>query len=269
VRAHRPSLSARRVAAQRLRLERTRASTPGGDVRGERALYRDVRGRGVSALPTGRPAGTAQRTSFVDNEVARAVGHGVEQVVLVGAGYDGRALRFAGATQWFEAERPAVLEDKRRRLAELGIEPSRVAYLGLDFGADDLGTALQGAGHRADAPSLFVCEGLFASLSLEAIASLCESMRTRAPNGSVLVSTFRVEPEPVGGASAAVRTAADQLLRVAGAPRRSEFRPGDPEKLMVVTGWRAVRSQRTDAGGLHPGAHVLALAATAAPAGPR
>jgi methyltransferase (TIGR00027 family) len=264
--ARRPSLTARRTAAHRLRLERTRASTPGGDVRGERALYRDVRGRGVFALPLGRAAGVTERTSFVDNEVAGAIGHGMEQVVLVGAGYDGRALRFAGAARWFEVDHAATVEDKQHRLRALGVEASPVEYLGIDLAADDLDTALEAAGHRADAPSLFVCEDLFASLALETIASLCEALRARAADGSVLVSTFFVMPDPAGAtASAALRTAADLLLRVAGEPRRGEFRPGDPEKLMVVTGWRAARSQRIDAGRLHPGAHLLALAATPAP----
>jgi methyltransferase (TIGR00027 family) len=191
----------------------------------------------------------------------------LEQVVLVGAGYDGRALRFAGSTRWFETDDSVTLEDKQRRLAALGVDVPPVVYLGLDLRADDIDSALKAAGHRADAPSLFVCEDLFASLTLETTASLCETLRARAADGSVLVSTFFVTPEPAGvTAPAALRTAADLLLRVAGEPRRTEFRPGDPEKLMVVTGWRAARSQRTDAGRLHPGACLLAVAATPAPA---
>ena len=264
--ARRPSFTARRAAADRLRLERTRPSTPGGDVRGERALYLDVRGRGVF-LPLGRSAGLAERTRFVDNEVAGAIGRGLEQVVLVGAGYDGRALRFAGSMRWFEMDNAATLEDKQRRLAALGVDAPLVAYLGLDLRADDIDSALKAAGHRADAPSLFVCEDLFTSLALETTASLCQTLRACAADGSVLVSNFVVTPEPAGAsASAAHRTAADLLLRVAGEPRRTEFRPGDAEKLMVVTGWRAARSQRTDAGRLHPGARLLAMTATPAPA---
>jgi methyltransferase (TIGR00027 family) len=272
MRTGRPAAAERWAATQRLRLERTRASTPGGDIHGEHALYRTVRGHGPAfALPLDRPAGFARRTTFVDSEVADARGRGVDQVVLLGAGYDGRALRFAGGTRWFEVDHPALQDDKRRRLEALGLASPApaVTHVGLDPAVDDVGAALEAAGHRADAPSLFVCEGLFPHLALAAIASLCEALRARAPEGSVLASTFLVAPEPgtgVGGSVAAAgRRAADLLSALGGAPRRSEFRAGDPHKLMVVTGWRVGRSQRTGPARLHPGAHLLALSATPAP----
>ena len=143
----RPSLQARWVAAQRLRLERTRPSTPGGDVEAERRLYRAVAG-GVS-VPVGRSSALAQRTQVIDAEVARALGRGTAQVVLLGAGDDGRALRFGGgAVRWFEVDRPAAQADKRRRLHALDIATTGTTYVGLDLLADDLGAALAGGRPR-------------------------------------------------------------------------------------------------------------------------
>jgi methyltransferase (TIGR00027 family) len=257
VRAGRPSLTARWVAADRDRLADSRPSTPSGDGRGERVLYRDV--RGLFAVPWGRPTGLAQRTAFVDNEVAGAIGRGTDQIVLVGAGYDGRALRFAGATRWFEVDRPPTLADKQRRLHVLGLRPPRVTYIGVDLMTGDLDGALDDAGHRAERPSLFVCEGLFAYLTLETIASLCTALRARAAAGSVLVSTILVVPQT--GRWATLRALLDPLFGVIGEPRRSEFFAGDAEKLMVVTGWRVSRSQRAPASRLAQGAYSMALAA--------
>jgi methyltransferase (TIGR00027 family) len=257
MRTGRPSLTARWVAAHRARLEGTRPSTPTGDVRGEGALYRDV--RGIFVVPVGRPAEVARRTAFIDSEVAGAIGRGVDQVVVLGAGYDGRALRFSGTTRWLEVDLPAPQADKRRRLAALGIERAPVAYAPVDLLSGDLDAALDEAGHRADAPSLFVCEGLFASLTLEAIASLCETLRARAPEGSVLVSTYLVSPE-TGRRGATPRALRGMLLQLIGERRRSEFFAGDAEMLMVVTGWRVARSQRAPEGWLGQGSSV-ALAA--------
>jgi len=232
-------------------------------VAGEHALYRDV--RGIVALPLGRPTTMAERTVFVDNEVARAIGHGVDQIVLLGAGYDGRALRFGGgATRWYEVDDSRTEDDKRRRLASLGVEPSSVTSIGLDLmaahGPADLGEALAAAAHDPDRPSLFVCEGLFASLSLEVIASLCTTLRARAPEGSALVATVLVVPE-TGSRGQALRGAVDLLRRVTGEARRSELYPGDAQKLMVVTGWRVARSQVSTAGRFAQGSHLLLLAA--------
>ena len=271
MRAGRPSLTARWVAANRVRLERRRPSTPEGDVAGERALYHNV--GGPFALPLGRPTAMAARTAFVDNELARAVGHGVDQIVLLGAGYDGRALRFGGAaTRWFEVDHPGTQDDKRRRLASLGVEPSSVTYIGSDLMTahepEDLGEAMAAAAHDPVRPSLFVCEGLFASLSLEVIASLCTTLRARAAEGSALVATVLVVPE-TGSRGQALRGAVDLLRRVTGEARGSEFYPGDAQKLMVVTGWRVARSQVSTPGRVVRGSHLLVLAAEPDPRWPR
>ena len=247
-------------------------------MQGERALYRDVRRRGFALpLTLDGPATFARRTAFIDQEVAAALGRGIDQVVLVGAGYDGRSLRFAGTTRWFEVDHPATVDDKQRRLALLGFPPSpetaslvRVDLVTGGSGAiAGLGDALQAAGHRAEKPSLFVCEGLFPHLALDTVASLCEALRTRAPDGSVLASTFLVMPDPgAGGVSAsaatALRASADLLLKAGGQPRQSDLQSGDPEKLMRVTGWHVTRVQPTGRGRLYRGAHLLALSATPA-----
>ena len=127
-----PSLTTRWVAAQRIRLERTRPSTPGGDVAAERRFYRSLAG-GVS-VPLGRAAALARRTQVIDAEVARALGHGTAQIVLLGASDDGRALRFGGgAVRWFEVDRPQAQADKRHRLGALGISTPATTYVGLDL----------------------------------------------------------------------------------------------------------------------------------------
>ena len=253
----RPSLTARWVAAHRARFERTRPSTPGADRAAERRLYRDV--SGIFAIPVGRPSVLAQRTKVVDTEVARAIGRGTSQVVLLGAGYDGRALRFGGgAVRWFEVDLPAMQADKRRRLDDLGIRPDRVSYVGLDLTTEDLDAALDAARHDRAAPSLFVCEGLLAYLTLGSAASLLESLCARAARGSALVANFLVSPEP-GTAARALRAGTDVLLKAGGEPRRHEYRPGDPEKLMVVTGWRVTHAESSAASRIHRGSHTRML----------
>ena len=254
-----------------MRLEPTRPSTPTGDLQTERALYRAVAGRVV--VPAGRSAVLARRTQVIDAEVARALGRGTPQIVLLGAGYDGRPLRFAdGATRWFEVDRPATLADKQCRLAALAAaspdtgdptgasaEPSSASTsVAVDTWTDDVGRALDRAGHHAAAPTLFVCEDLFDSLPLQTTAALCTALRSRAAPGSGLVATFDERPD----AAAPVRTlrAGSGLLRqVAGRPHGHEFRPGDPEKLMVVSGWRVTHAEATSGARLDPGAHVRLL----------
>jgi methyltransferase (TIGR00027 family) len=250
-----PSLQARWVAAQRLRLERTRPSTPGGDVEAERRFYRAIAG-GVR-VPVGSASALAQRTQVIDAEVARALGRGTAQVVLLGAGDDGRALRFGGgAVRWFEVDRPAAQTAKRRRLQELHVATTDTVYLGLDLLADDLAAALPAAGHDAGAPSLFAAEGLFDALTLEAAAAVCAAVRAAAAPGSALVATFSISPEG-SELTRALRSVTGLVRRATDEPRRNEFRPGDPQKLLVVTGWRVTHIESSAERRLDPGGHML------------
>jgi methyltransferase (TIGR00027 family) len=258
MRANRPSLTARWVAARRALLAPTRSSTPAGDVEGERALYRDVSGNLTFTL--GRPSGVKHRTQFIDGEVADAIGRGVEQVVILGAGYDGRALRFGGApTRWTEVDYPSTQADKRRRLAALGVSPVGVTYVPIDLMHADLETTLENAGHDATTPTLFLAEGLVPYLTLEATATMFQAVRARAAPGSVLVATFFVAPEPHDLLSAWYRVR-EVFFRAIGEPRLSEYRPDDPEKLYVVTGWRVARSKRGRASRVDRAAQMLVLA---------
>ncbi len=231
---------------------------------GERRLYHDVAGR--LAGPLGRSTATAERTRVVDSEVARALGRGVDQVVLVGAGYDGRALRFgSAAVRWFEVDLPTTLADKRYRLDALGLSPPSVTAVGIDLRRADLGAALDAAGHDPGAPSLFVCEALLSGLTLEETASLCDTLRARAPAGSALVADFWVSPEP-GAAARVLRSATDASRAVIGEPRRTELRPGDPDKLMVVTGWHVVHATPAAASRIDRGSHTVVLVCEPDPA---
>ena len=231
----------------------------------EYRLARDVAGR---ITPPGGSPVLALRTRAIDAEVARAFGRGTGQIILIGAGYDGRPFRFGGgAVRWFEVDRPAVLADKRRRVDALGLAATGSVAVGLDLAKDDLDAALDAAGHDAAEPSLFVCEGLLDTLTLEVVASLCATLRARAAAGSVLTATFTVLPEPAGPARA-LRSATGLLRRAAEEPRRNEFRPGDPEKLMVVTGWRVTHAESSAERRLDPGAHTLILVCEPDPARP-
>jgi methyltransferase (TIGR00027 family) len=216
-------------------------------------------GRGV-VLPGMAPTGLAERTRFIDEEVARAIGGGIEQIVIIGAGYDGRALRFGGGpTRWIEVDVATTQADKRRRLSTLGITPVGVTYAAVDLGHDDLDDALNRAGHDPALPSLFICEGLLAYLPLEVNAALCETLRARAAPGSVLAINAHVAPATNAGGRA-LRRLQNGMLSVIGEARRSDFRPGDLEKLLVVTGWRVARSTRSAPGRIDPGSHLLVVA---------
>jgi methyltransferase (TIGR00027 family) len=261
MRPGRPSLTARWVAAWRAKLSATRPATATGNPDAEVRLLRSM--GWFFTLPGTKPDAMTLRTRFIDSEVVRALGAGVTQIVIVGAGYDGRALRFGGgATRFFEVDFPSTQADKQQRLEQLGIEVDNVAYVGVDLITGDLDAGLAFAQHDVSAPSVFILEGLLTYLPLETIADVFKTLRARAAEGSTLVVSFRVHPvrertSPLTGAFFAAMSAI-------GEARRMEFHPGDLEKLCTVTGWHPVRSERAAANKLDGGSSPSVMAAAPA-----
>jgi methyltransferase (TIGR00027 family) len=181
-----PSLTALGVAARRLAL--TRPSSPTGDPGAEDRLARHLLDSAPAQAGWRSFTGwVVARTIFFDAELMAALAAGVPQIVLVGAGYDGRALRFrTPGVRFFELDHPLTQGDKRQRLAAVGARSDDVVFVAADFVADDVGHALQAAGHVADRPTLFLCEGVLRYLPDDAIRSLLERTAQRAAPGSTL-----------------------------------------------------------------------------------
>ena len=183
----------------------------------------------------------AARTEFFDSQTVAAIASGVSQVVIVGAGYDGRALRFADpAVRFFEVDHPATQPDKARRLAQVGADMSAIELVPVDLLTDDLVAALAAHGHDSARPSLIICEGVLAYLPTDVINRLFSSLRRLAVVGSTFATNFFIQPADAPRRAFLSRTAVDALLRVIGERRMSVFRPGDPERLLAAAGWRIV-----------------------------
>ena len=153
------------------------------------------------------------RTRVLDDVLLAFAGRGGAQVVLLGAGFDCRAARFArelsGATV-FEVDHPATQAEKRRVLESAGARAGRVEYLDWDFEERpmaELGSALAGRGHDATRPTLTIWEGVTMYLSEAAVDASVAAVRDLSAPGSELALTYfdraRVERPSGWGRTAA------------------------------------------------------------------
>jgi methyltransferase (TIGR00027 family) len=169
-----------------------RPHTPAGDPDAQRRLC-----RGMPPLGTGprRPSLIA-RTRFFDDRVLAAVAAGIPQVVILGAGYDDRALRFRSpGVRFFELDHPATHADKARRLRAMKAGPGRPTLARADFRHDDTAGILDASGHDAGQPTLFLCEGLLVYLDQPACVRLLSALRARAAAGSELAASLATHQE--------------------------------------------------------------------------
>src|SRR5262249_21227801 len=161
-----PSLTARGVALARASFERP--SSPTGDPAAETRLAESLaEGIDIDALHERRQEARARRgdgflrflvlrTRFFDDAVVGAIDHGVQQIVVLGAGYDARALRFhTPGVRFFEVDHPATQADKRARLEHVGASLDGITFVAADFTEPGLAEALATAGHDPSRPTLF------------------------------------------------------------------------------------------------------------------
>jgi methyltransferase (TIGR00027 family) len=127
--------------------------------------------------------------------VLDALDRGIEQVAIVGAGYDDRALRFRSpGVRFFELDHPDTQADKRRRLQAIGWALRGPRLIPAEFGHDPVG-GLLGVGGQSDMhPTLFICEGVLVYLGLSEITDLLSGLRARAADGSMLAASLAVHP---------------------------------------------------------------------------
>ncbi len=139
------------------------------------------------------------RTLAIDAELIAALAAGAGQVVILGAGFDGRAHRMAAleAAQVFEVDHPATQSLKQRRAAGLARTCKRLTYLACDFARDLLGERLQAAGHRADEPTVWIWEGVTLYLASDALRTTLATIAARSAVDSRLIVEYHDSQAPI------------------------------------------------------------------------
>jgi methyltransferase (TIGR00027 family) len=133
---------------------------------------------------------SASRTTFYDAALERHLA-GIDQLVILGAGFDTRAYRLPAGTRvrCFEIDAPETQAFKREMLKKAGVDMTRVTFVPADFEEEDWFEKLVDAGFEPDKPSLFTWESVTMYLTQKAVEStLCKIAGTAA--GSVVAFDY-------------------------------------------------------------------------------
>jgi len=171
----------------------------------------------------------AVRTRYIDDFLGAALRDGVDQIVILGAGFDCRAYRTAGIdrARVFEVDHPATQARKKAIvIRRLGAVPAHVTLVPIDFTAQTLDAVMRDAGHRTNARTFFICEGVTHYLSAPATDVLFRYF-AQAAAGSRMVFTY-IHRQILDG-SATFAGAANTLatVRRAGEPYTFGFDPAE------------------------------------------
>ncbi len=145
----------------------------------------------MKQYPAGMYEYVIARTKAIDGELKRALEQGIEQVLIFGAGFDSRGIRFRDASKnarIFELDAPATQKAKLERYREKHVEvPDNMVFVSVDFDREGLPECLDRAGFEKGRPSLFILEGLTMYLQPESVHSTFKIIAEYAGPGSRVV----------------------------------------------------------------------------------
>lgn len=176
------------------------------------------------------------RSRYTEDRLKSSIERGVNQYIIVGAGFDTFAVRqpaWATHLRIIEIDHPDTQHLKRKKISDSGIPvPSNVVFAGINFENESLEEGLIRNGIRIDEPTFFSWLGVTMYLTEQAIDSTLQCM-AKYPSGSEAVITFRQE-------SSTQSSASSQLVdRVsdAGEPFVSYFTPENFKDKLLKAGF--------------------------------
>jgi methyltransferase (TIGR00027 family) len=134
------------------------------------------------------------RTQYIDAAFGEALAEQFDQILIFGAGFDTRALRFQDSlqeTRVFELDVTLTQQAKLRQYQKRGLAvPADVTFIAIDFDKEALPVKLDEAGFRKQQRSLFILEGLLMYLQPESVRATFRTIQEYAGKGSRVVFDY-------------------------------------------------------------------------------
>ena len=137
---------------------------------------------------------TIARTKYIDAVFKEVLAAGFDQILIFGAGFDTRALRFqreAASTKLFELDVPITQQAKLGQYQRLGLSiPHNIEFIAINFDKESLSDKLEQAGFGKGGRTLFLLEGLLMYLQPESVDETFQVMAGFAGQGSEVVFDY-------------------------------------------------------------------------------
>ena len=186
------------------------------------------------------------RTRYIDEYLQMLINEGLEQLVILGAGYDSRAYRFDGLkdrVKVFEVDHPGTQNVKKNKLKEMFQKlPEHVTYVPIDFQTENLQSGLNGNGYDSRLKTFFIWEGVTMYIDPEAVDDTLSFVADNSGKGSALVFDYTYA-DVVNGTSD--RKEAVEWLRITekyGEPLRFGVDDEQIEPFLAEKGFRNIVS---------------------------
>ena len=134
------------------------------------------------------------RTRYIDEYVNKSIDEGIQQLIILGVGYDSRAYRLEklkGKVTVFEVDHPATQKLKIEKLEKiLKSLPNNVVFVPIDFNKETLPQRMFQSGYDKNKKSLFIWEGVTPLITAEAVDETLDFVARNSGPGSSIIFNY-------------------------------------------------------------------------------
>ena len=145
-------------------------------------------------FPSGMYEYVIARTRYFDAVFVEALEHDFDQIVIFGAGFDSRALRFANlnrGTRVFELDAPTTQREKLKAYqSKKLVIPENLVFIPIDFNKESVADKMAQAGFIAGKKSLFLLEAVTMYLPQDAVESTLRFIKDVSGMRSIIVFDY-------------------------------------------------------------------------------
>jgi methyltransferase (TIGR00027 family) len=134
------------------------------------------------------------RTKYIDSVFQQAIKNGIDQVLILGAGFDSRGIRFSGSNNnikvyeidTYYTQKAKIKQYKKRKIQK----PENNIFISIDFEKEDIKTKLTENKFDGNKKTLFILEGLTMYLSQKSVEDTFELIHDYSDPDSLLVFDY-------------------------------------------------------------------------------
>ena len=214
------------------------------------ALLTRIALRYAQRVGPGSHGWTIGRHRYIDDCLKGCIEDGIEQLVILGAGYDSRAYRIdelRGKVRVFEVDHPDTQKAKKEKLEKiLGSLPDHVVYVPVNFDTEDLAERLSESGYDGNLATLFIWEAVTMYLTADAVDDTLAFVASNSGAGSSVVFDYIYRSVLDGTCELKGARGFVRQVEKRGDPVAFGIEEGTVEEFLSERGFHQVRSVTAD-----------------------
>jgi methyltransferase (TIGR00027 family) len=191
------------------------------------------------------------RCRYIDDMLQEMLDQGLQQLVIMGAGYDSRAYRFEQlkhGLRVFEVDHPTTQQVKKGRVrSALGELPPYVNYVAIDFNTQSLEKCLFECGYDETLRTFFIWEGVVMYLTQEAVNATLGFILHHSGKGSRVVFDYIYTALLDGSVKHGEVSRMGRVRRFSGEGLTYAIPEGEAERLLLRLGFSSAIDMTSEA----------------------